>query len=89
MLDRLAPTVVLGGEVQIVARDVSQRTLGVLCHVSGWLREYEAAARHAWNCGRREWVDCLLTMAEVEWEHDAYFRGRVLSRSSFDQEVGN
>jgi len=69
------------------------RTLGLLCHVSGWLapmygagklesrnvREYEAAARHARDCGRREWVDCLLTMAEVEWEHEAYFRGRVLS----------
>lgn len=59
------------------------RTLGFLCHLSGWLcpmygagklesrniREYEAAARHAWNYGRREWVDCLLTMAEVEWDH--------------------
>jgi hypothetical protein len=69
------------------------RVLGFLCHVSGWLapmygagklesrnvREYEAAARHAWAAGRREWVDCLLTMAEVEWEHEAYFRGRVLA----------
>ena len=44
------------------------------------VREYEAAARHAWGCGRREWVDCLLTMAEVEWEHEAFFRDRVLSR---------
>jgi hypothetical protein len=69
------------------------RTLGVLCRVSGWLvpmygagklesrnvREYEAAARHARDGGRHEWVDCLLTMAEVEWEHEAFFRGRVLS----------
>ena len=69
------------------------RVLGLLCHVAGWLvpmygagklesrnvREYEAAARHAFGCGRREWVDCLLTMAEVEWEHEAWFRGRVLS----------
>ena len=69
------------------------RTLGLLCHVSGWLapmygagklesrnvREYEAAARHALACGRDEWVDCLLTMAEVEWEHEAFFRSRVLS----------
>lgn len=68
------------------------RTLGVLCHVSGWLapmygagrlesrnvREYETAARHAWDCGRQEWVDCILTMAEVEWEHEAFFRSRVL-----------
>jgi rubrerythrin len=70
------------------------RTLGALCHVCGWLlpmygagrlesrnvREYEAAARHAAASGRGDWVDCLLTMAEVEWEHEAYFRGRVLSR---------
>ncbi len=69
------------------------RTLGALCRVSGWLapmygagklesrnvREYEAAARHALACGRGEWVDCLLEMAEVEWEHEAYFRARVLS----------
>jgi hypothetical protein len=69
------------------------RTLGLLCHFSGWLapmygagklesrnvREYEAAARHALASGRDEWVDCLLTMAEVEWEHEAFFRSRVLS----------
>ena len=69
------------------------RTLGLLCHISGWLapmygagklesrnvREYEDAARYAWACGRREWVDCLLTMAEVEWEHEKYFRVCVLS----------
>lgn len=69
------------------------RALGLLCHVAGWLipmygagrlesrnvREYEAAARHAFGCGRHEWIDCLLTMAEVEWEHEAWFRGRVLS----------
>lgn len=71
------------------------RTLGLLCHVSGWLapmygagrlesrniREYEAAARHALSGGRDELVDCLLTMAEIEWEHEAFFRSRVLSRS--------
>jgi demethoxyubiquinone hydroxylase (CLK1/Coq7/Cat5 family) len=69
------------------------RVLGALCHVSGWLipmygagklesrnvREYEAAARHAFACRRHEWIDCLLTMAEVEWDHEAYFRARVLS----------
>jgi hypothetical protein len=69
------------------------RTLGILCHISGWLapmygagklesrnvREYEAAARHALACGRDEWIDCLLTMAEIEWEHEAFFRSRVLS----------
>ena len=69
------------------------RVLSLLCHLSGWLipmygagrlesrniREYETAAMHAHNCGRDDLVDCLLTMAEVEWEHEHYFRARVLS----------
>ena len=68
------------------------RALGALCHVAGWLvpmygaghlesrnvREYEAAARFARDCGRNEWTDCLLEMAEVEWDHEHYFRGQVL-----------
>ena len=68
------------------------RVLGVLCHLMGWLapmygagrlesqnvREYETAARHARDCGREEFTDSLLTMAEVEWEHEYYFRSRVL-----------
>ncbi|MCZ6598440.1 MAG: hypothetical protein O7B99_12430, partial [Planctomycetota bacterium] len=41
------------------------------------IREYEAAARYAHGCGHTEWVDCLLEMAEVEWEHEAYFRSKV------------
>src|SRR5262245_55547539 len=69
------------------------RTLGFLCHVTGWLPpmygagrlesrnivEYETAARYARDCGRLEFIDCLLEMAEVEWEHEFYFRGRVVS----------
>ncbi|MEP6637514.1 MAG: ferritin-like domain-containing protein [Acidobacteriota bacterium] len=69
------------------------RTLGVLCHVIGWLapmygagklesrniREYETAARLARDSGKQEFVDCLLIMAEVEWDHENYFRERVLS----------
>ncbi len=68
------------------------RALGVLCHLMGWfapmygagrlesrnIREYETAARHARDCGHKEFIDCLLTMAEVEWEHEHYFRSRVL-----------
>ena len=68
------------------------RGLGALCHVMGWLApmygagrlesrnigEYETAARHARACGREDLIDCLLTMAEVEWEHENYFRSRVL-----------
>lgn len=67
------------------------KALGLLCRVSPWLvpmygagrlesrniGEYEDAARHACGCGRGDLVDCLLTMAEVEWEHEAYFRARV------------
>ena len=69
------------------------RRLQALCHLSGWLapmygagklesrniREYEAAARFALGSGHVEFVDCLLTMAEVEWEHEHYFRSKVLS----------
>jgi hypothetical protein len=68
------------------------RSLGLLCHVAGWLfpmygagrlergnvGEYEAAARFARLAGHEELVDCLLTMAEVEWDHEAYFRAQVL-----------
>jgi rubrerythrin len=67
------------------------RVLGFLCHVTGWLApmygagrlesknivEYETAARLARDCGRTEFVDCLLTMAEVEWEHEHFFRSCV------------
>lgn len=67
------------------------RTLGILCHVTGWLapmygagrlesrniREYETAARYARDCGRTDLIDCLLEMAEVEWDHECYFRARV------------
>ena len=72
--------------------NVVGRVLGFLCHVSGWLApmygagklesknivEYETAARYARDCGRTEFVDCLLTMAEVEWEHERFFRSCVL-----------
>ena len=69
------------------------RSLGALCYVSGWfapmygagklecrnVNEYETAARYARDCDRDEWVDCLLTMAEVEWDHEYYFRSQVLT----------
>ena len=67
------------------------RVLGAMCHVSGWflpmygagrlerknIIEYEDASRYAAECGRHDFIDCLLTMAEVEWEHEKYFRSRV------------
>jgi rubrerythrin len=71
------------------------RALGFLCHLMGWLApmygagrlesrnigEYETAARYARDCGQEGFTDCLLTMAEVEWEHERYFRSRVLLHS--------
>lgn len=67
------------------------RSLSVVCRILPWLvpmygagrlesrniGEYEDAARYARGCDRSDLVDCLLTMAEVEWEHEAYFRARV------------
>jgi rubrerythrin len=67
------------------------RTLGLLCHVAPWftamygagrleshnIGEYEDAARFARECGESRFVDSLLTMAEVEWDHEAYFRAKV------------
>lgn len=67
------------------------RAIQLLCHLSPWcvpmygagrlesgnVREYEVAAAHARGCGRGEFLDCLLSMAEVEWDHERYFRGKV------------
>lgn len=69
------------------------KIIGALCHVSGWffpmygagrlerknIGEYEIAARLAREAGLEEHVDNLLEMAEVEWDHEQYFRGKVLS----------
>ena len=71
------------------------RMLGFLCHVTGWLApmygagrlesrnilEYETAARYARDAGCDEFVECLLEMAEVEWDHEHYFRTCVLSHA--------
>jgi len=71
------------------------RTLGFLCHVTGWLApmygagrlesrnilEYETAARYARDSGQTEMIDCFLEMAEVEWDHEKYFRSQVLRHS--------
>ena len=40
--------------------------------------EYENAARFACEGGHPEFLECLLAMAEVEWEHEQYFRAKVL-----------
>ncbi|MGI9592441.1 MAG: ferritin-like domain-containing protein [Myxococcota bacterium] len=69
------------------------RTIGLLCRIGGWfvpmygagrleaqnIVEYERAARLALLAGREEWVDELLTLAEVEWDHERYFREKAES----------
>jgi hypothetical protein len=66
--------------------------IGIFCHIGGWFApmygagrlergnivEYEEAAVFAKECGHEEMIDCLLTMAEVEWDHEFYFRSKVL-----------
>lgn len=44
---------------------------------AGNIVEYEIAARHALASGRPELVDCLLRMAEIEWDHELYFRRKA------------
>ena len=64
------------------------KTLGFLCSLSGWfapmygagllesrnIKEYEEAAQFALASGHIEFLDDLLVMAEVEWEHEKFFR---------------
>ena len=68
------------------------RILVMLCHFTGWLApmygggklesrnitEYETAALYARACGYEDFIDCLLKMAEVEWEHEQFFRGLIV-----------
>jgi len=79
-------------QVREIRATVVGRVLGFMCHLSGWFApmygagrlesrnivEYETAARYALECEREDLIDCLLTMAEVEWDHEHYFRGCVL-----------
>jgi len=68
------------------------RAIGAFCRVGGWFApmygagrlerhniiEYEDAAVYAAACGEEGMIDCLLTMAEVEWEHELFFRTAIL-----------
>jgi hypothetical protein len=45
------------------------------------IKEYEIAARLALQSGHPEFLQDLLSMAEVEWEHENYFRSKVLTSS--------
>lgn len=67
------------------------RSIAFLCHLGGWfipmygagqleygnVAEYEHAARYAWSAELPQHVDVLLEMAEVEWEHEQYFRQKI------------
>lgn len=62
-----------------------------LCHLAGWFwpmygagrlesrnyREYAQAAAYAFECGHTDYINCLLGMAETEWDHERFFRGKV------------
>ena len=64
------------------------RAIAAFCRIGGWflpmygegrlerrnIVEYENAARAAVLSGHPEFVDDLLDMAEVEWEHERFFR---------------
>jgi rubrerythrin len=66
-------------------------TIGMLCRVGGrfipmygagrlerWnVIEYETAAEYAVGCGHEEMIECLLRMADVEREHERFFREQV------------
>ncbi len=45
------------------------------------IREYEHAARLAWVAGLHAFVEPLLEMAEVEWDHERFFREKAQSHA--------
>ncbi|MGE0456131.1 MAG: ferritin-like domain-containing protein [Vicinamibacteria bacterium] len=69
------------------------RSIAAFCQVGGWffpmwgagrleaqnVREYEVAARLALVAEVRDFVEPFLEMAEVEWDHERYFRGKAAS----------
>ncbi|MFN0063229.1 MAG: ferritin-like domain-containing protein [Myxococcaceae bacterium] len=69
------------------------RSISTFCQVGGWffpmygaarleaqnIREYALAARLAVVARRHPFVDPLLQMAEVEWDHELYFREKAAS----------
>jgi rubrerythrin len=67
------------------------RSLGVGCHLIGWflpmyfagrlesrnIEEYEVAATHARTLGLADYLAELSVMADVERDHEAFFRGKI------------
>ncbi len=66
-------------------------TLSTLCYMSGWffpmygagwierrnIQEYVDAAQLANATGHYEFAQTLMSMAQVEWDHEQYFRSKV------------
>ena len=67
------------------------RLISVSCYLGGWfipmygagrlersnIVEYEVAARWAREAGHPVMAECLIEMAEVEWDHEKYFREKA------------
>jgi demethoxyubiquinone hydroxylase (CLK1/Coq7/Cat5 family) len=67
------------------------RTIGFLCHLTGWffpmyfagrlehtnVKEYDTAAHHAGKLGLRKFEKELLKMAKTEQEHEDFFASMV------------
>ena len=67
------------------------RTIGFLCHVTGWffpmyfagrlehtnVKEYDTAAFHAGRLGLKQYKKELIKMAQTEQEHEDFF-GRIV-----------
>ncbi|HKC60534.1 MAG TPA: hypothetical protein VKB92_10650 [Myxococcales bacterium] len=73
--------------------DLVGRSISLFCQVGGWffpmygagrlesqnIREYEHAARLAAVAGCDPLIEELLVMAEVEWDHERFFREKASS----------
>lgn len=73
--------------------DLVGRSIAFSCLVGGWFMpmygagrlesgnvgEYEHAARLAVLAGRAELADPLLELAEIEWDHERFFREQAMS----------
>jgi ubiquinone biosynthesis protein COQ7 len=69
------------------------KLIGAYCRIGGWfgpmygagrferknIGEYERAAAYAIGSGHAQFVEDLIHMAEVEWEHERYFREKAAS----------
>ncbi len=70
------------------------RAISIFCHVGGWflpmygaarleaqnIKEYELAARLAHAAELNHFIPRFLEMAEVEWDHENYFRRKAMQR---------